>query len=709
MPMKNLFPLLMALGASGPTPSPPPNASPTVRGMMSTDPTQRLSGKTFVDKVTVNADAGGAYYSTGVVANNLGACPADGSGAIQWVLAAGWYGCQADGGWAPLLYGTVPLPDGGAAFNFSFAPVDGTGMGAACACAGVTSADGHPLLFDGGAAYCTKHNEYTGIQPGDMVFCGVDQPRIMPGGDGGGGLGISVWKQGVNGLTHTQAFDDAAWNAGGTPTAPTVYANACVSPDGTMDAELVHWPTGTSYLYEISCAINYDVRTVYARAALADGGFGDGGVQATLTMYPGSGSATPGAATWTFNSSGYTRVEEWDRGNTDIGGYFLFGDFGAGDEYTCLWQADCQDNTDLSPMPFPPPIPTTTAAMTRLQDVPLFSPLLIPMRSNYQQTAHLVSENGYGNTYSALIDANNGDGVSGNRMVRQVSVLDCNTESGAVNTDAFSSGMTSSGDDSLTCSYDGVSTLVSCVNATGCGDAGLPFDGGADAVEPVATATLGIGLEWNGFNYEYYANGVIKQLSITEQSTKSIYLFGDSIVEGHTAGFGHEPQYVIHAVKGNAVAIHNGGISGNTVPQCADVFTNQLNIVKDAGTQARSYFMLQCGINSQYDDGGTSGGAANVVTQLEVLLAAAQDAGVHIIGSTLIPDYAGDPFVQAVNVPLRAFGAARGIPIAETFKAMEYPPDSGMLNTAYDFGDNVHPNDAGVFVESTVWMAAGQW
>jgi hypothetical protein len=94
------------------------------------------------------------------------------------------------------------------------------------------------------------------------------------------------------------------------------------------------------------------------------------------------------------------------------------------------------------------------------------------------------------------------------------------------------------------------------------------------------------------------------------------------------------------------------------------------------------------------------------------MLASGQDAGVNVLASTLIPDCAAAPdsvtFVAAVNSGLTTWTAANGIPLANTFGALEEPGNPGCLNPIYSI-DGVHPNDAGTVVETFVWMGKGQW
>lgn len=123
-----LLSLPLVAASSGPTPSPLPDASPTVRGAMNMT-TQQLKGpKIMSDTLTVAADAGPALISTGIAfaaLPSLGACPSNGSGTLQFVRGFGWYSCQGDGGWAQLAF-VLPYVDAGpgpygAAYQENFA------------------------------------------------------------------------------------------------------------------------------------------------------------------------------------------------------------------------------------------------------------------------------------------------------------------------------------------------------------------------------------------------------------------------------------------------------------------------------------------------------------------------------------------------------------------------------------------------------------
>lgn len=121
---------------------------------------------------------------------------------------------------------------------FEFAPASGAGMGAACACTTPTGAKGEVMTFTrASTGWCTKGNETTGIANGDLVECASGQPRVMPGGDGTGGLGLSVWEARTNYALRSQEIDNAVWTKSAFgPAAPTVTANYADGPCGTPSA-----------------------------------------------------------------------------------------------------------------------------------------------------------------------------------------------------------------------------------------------------------------------------------------------------------------------------------------------------------------------------------------------------------------------------------------------------------------------------------------
>lgn len=154
---------------------------------------------------------------------------------------------------------------------FEFAPANGTGMTAPCACTAPTGVHGEVLTFTrASSATCLKGNTTTGIANGDMVTCSSGQPRVMPGGDGTGARGLLNEGARTNLMLRTQALDDAAWvNINSGIAAPIVTPNAATAPDGTLTADRIQFPASSGANY--SCI--YQAVTVSAGTAYYDTGF----------------------------------------------------------------------------------------------------------------------------------------------------------------------------------------------------------------------------------------------------------------------------------------------------------------------------------------------------------------------------------------------------------------------------------------------------
>lgn len=117
-------------------------------------------------------------------------------------------------------------------------------MGTACACSAVTGAKGEALTFSRASVGSCIKGSTTALAVGDMVICASGQPRVMPGGDGTGGLGVLVEGAGTNVVTRSEALDNAAfadYTAGGAAAA-VVTADAATSPTGTATADMLTLP-----------------------------------------------------------------------------------------------------------------------------------------------------------------------------------------------------------------------------------------------------------------------------------------------------------------------------------------------------------------------------------------------------------------------------------------------------------------------------------
>lgn len=152
---------------------------------------------------------------------------------------------------------------------FEFAPLGGAGMGTVCACASVTGAKGETLTFSrSSSATCLKGGTTSAIANGDMVTCGSgNRPRVMPGGDGSGGLGVLIEGPRTNSFLRSEEFDNASWSTNGTT--PVVTADQATAPDTNATADQVVFAATTtgqrSVLYQVAGFNGAGSLSVFAR------------------------------------------------------------------------------------------------------------------------------------------------------------------------------------------------------------------------------------------------------------------------------------------------------------------------------------------------------------------------------------------------------------------------------------------------------------
>lgn len=227
-----------------------------------------------------------------------------------------------------------------------------------------TGSKGEVLTFvRASTATCTKGNTKTGIQPGDLVTSAPGQLRVMPGGDGSGGLGVLIENWTVNNLLRSAELDNAAWskNAVGS-TVPVVTANYALSPDGTMSAERVQFgacPAVSNYsaIYMLGLSSGARASSVYCK-----------GTSATQTIsvcnYPTACQAvTCPADSWTRVTAYANPVTGLILGCEHEGAYAGSSDTGAAD--VLLWGAQSELTTGGYATSY---IPTTSVAVQRNGD-----------------------------------------------------------------------------------------------------------------------------------------------------------------------------------------------------------------------------------------------------------------------------------------------------------------------------------------------------
>jgi lysophospholipase L1-like esterase len=145
------------------------------------------------------------------------------------------------------------------------------------------------------------------------------------------------------------------------------------------------------------------------------------------------------------------------------------------------------------------------------------------------------------------------------------------------------------------------------------------------------------------------------------------------------------------------------GISGNRVLQSSPMFgvSAEARFERDAldVPGVRDIIVLE-GINDLGFGGGAHVSAAQLIAGYRRLIAMAHARGLKIFGATILPyqgagyyTVAGEAKREAVNTWIRTSGAFDGV--IDFDAVMADPGDPLRLNPAYNFGDNLHPNDAG--------------
>lgn len=187
--------------------------------------------------------------------------------------------------------------------RFEFAPLSGTGMGTACACAAVTGAKGEAMTFTrASSGTCLKGNTTAGIVNTDMVTCTNNQVRVMPGGDGTGGLGMLIEEARTNSTLRSQEIDNVVWvqNADAAPRNTTVTADQAVAPDNTTTADKLDLIATSGVQFSTRAQITGCPGGTNSAAVFLKGVSGSGTTDLTLNVTN---------AACTFTSTDWTRCK----------------------------------------------------------------------------------------------------------------------------------------------------------------------------------------------------------------------------------------------------------------------------------------------------------------------------------------------------------------------------------------------------------------
>lgn len=581
--------------------------------------------------------------------------------------------------------------------------------GTACACADVTQATGEVIhdARDSGA-FCTggNGNWLTDIVPGSLTWCANDQVRVMAGGLGDGGLGFFSEGSTKN-WVPTADFSAVGWTAASLVAGlPTVYPpDSGPCPDGTITANRITMPAVTSAQYSVV----FHLTACQNAAGFACSGamyiMGWGGTDGGSDMYL---TASPGVR-FGYTGRAWTRAfrENLVEGNRIM----QIGNWGSGmvlsepaaDILACFPQAETADHVSSY-------IPANTSRAVDAIRMPIDVALGWTDFTVSAETVHETASI----TSAAYVGLAQGNATYVNATGKQ---LTCNSFWSTIN-DAVIAGplVTPAGSDSLSCNYVGPDShgFVTCVD--GVCDGGTAQNDGGVAEGPLFSIGLieesvEIGSHLNASTNANQPDAVVKNIRITSAAGKSIFMFGDSVAA--QPGFGPGPlgygiaQQVVHAARGNLVAVNNYAVSGETAAQCKTRFDSVVAGVRlHPSMAARTYMLLQCGTNSL-----ASQTPAQITTTLQQTIANGVDAGIHVTWATITPrgdnqTYCDD--LRTVNSNMTTYAPLIGASVAGTY-ALLVVPDGGCAIQPQYLRDDVHLNDAGSVVMTNEWIRAGSW
>ena len=234
------------------------------------------------------------------------------------------------------------------------------GLGAACACADITTNDGGAITYTrSGTAYCSTLGTWktTGIANGGVPACAANKPRVEPGYDGG--ISLLVEPPVANTTTFPTNLAGADWSTQGVVVAaPTVTANATTDPFGNVAATRLDL-AATSSSAQGSLVYNltgcpggaHQTQSLYVK------GVSTSGIIDMCAYDVGASSAT--CVDCAFVSATWTRCGRIDFSNTPGVGYFLIGNAnyysgsGVGRPAQSIYVqgASCTDERNLTSFP----------------------------------------------------------------------------------------------------------------------------------------------------------------------------------------------------------------------------------------------------------------------------------------------------------------------------------------------------------------------
>ncbi|WP_229377298.1 SGNH/GDSL hydrolase family protein [Streptomyces sp. VRA16 Mangrove soil] len=211
----------------------------------------------------------------------------------------------------------------------------------------------------------------------------------------------------------------------------------------------------------------------------------------------------------------------------------------------------------------------------------------------------------------------------------------------------------------------------------------------------------------------YYLAG----LDVVPATAKgTVVAFGDSITDGYHSSTGTYTRWpdflgrrLADAPGPQKLSVVDAGIGGNRVLTDVPNLWQGVSALKRFGHDALAQpgvqdVILFEGINDIGNNAGPDGAALSAQALIDgyrTLIDQAHAAHVRVIGATLMPDKgngyytpAAEELRQTVNDWIRSGDAFDAV--IDFDQAMRDPADPAALNPAYDAGDHIHPNDAGM-------------
>jgi lysophospholipase L1-like esterase len=196
---------------------------------------------------------------------------------------------------------------------------------------------------------------------------------------------------------------------------------------------------------------------------------------------------------------------------------------------------------------------------------------------------------------------------------------------------------------------------------------------------------------------------------IASTKSRAIVTLGDSITDGlHSTADANKrwPNRLAERLRsqrgGGKVAVLNAGISGNRLLHDTVATNASARLDRDVLVQSGArYLIVLVGINDIGFPGATT--ADEIIAGHIQIIDRAHAMGLKVYGGTLTPFQAFMPGIyytsdgeakrQAVNHWIRTSKAYDAV--IDFDKAIRDPKNPAAMRSAYDSGDNLHPNDAG--------------